>query len=436
MAFDGCGSDGLKSSQSQKGFRHPIFGDLSRKDTVVMGRGNADAFAVVEDNPFYIHLSITGRCYARCQGCVNSRVTAFFEGDRSDFIPIADTRPERDAACILNLVKASGPGRTVICFYGGEPFLAAEKMNRVYQLLNQSEMALRFKYMVYTTGELLKSALADFPELVCNIWLYSVSIDGSREQHERFRSGTRLERIHSSLAALKVVRKGSVLMWSILREEQSLSDCFEEFLFLKNKGFADQFFWHWVEAAEPFQDFETYLRRYEKDLSAIMGVYLQWISRGRILPIAHVNELIVYLLAGKKRNASACGVEQAMNFDLIDGKIHSCADLPAELAIGRIEADGTPVVNTDNLAFLVDYKKDLGCYSCGVHSYCGGRCPVQAFTSGYLRMLQYCQLMRLHVGIVKTYCDDIVACLKKSGMNLQDIYDQSAFWAQFTDVTP
>jgi len=436
VTFDGCSSKDFKSSQSQKGFTHPLFGDLNRKDAVVIGQWRADEFDVVEKNPFYIHLSVTGRCYARCQGCVNSHVTALFEGDRKDFIPIADTRPERDAACILNLARETGPGPIIVCFYGGEPFLATEKMDRVYQLLNQSELASRFKYMVYTTGELLKSALADFPELICNIWLYAVSIDGRREQHEHFRPGTRLERIHSSLAALKKVRKGSVLMWSTLREEQSLSDCFEEFLFLKEKGFVDQFFWHWVEVGEPFKDFRSYLLRYEKELSAIMDRYMAWLRRGRILPVAHLNELIVYLLAGKKRNASACGVELAMNYDLIDGKIHSCADLPAELAIGRIEADGTPVVKTDKLAFLVDYKKDLGCYDCGVHAYCGGRCPVQAFTGGYLRMIHYCQLMRLHVGIVKTYLDDIIVCLEKNDMSLQEIYDQSAFFAQFTDVTP
>lgn len=436
MASDVYGTNGFESFLRQKGFTHPRLGDLNCKDAVVMGQRKENGFDVVEKNPFYIHLSITGRCYARCRGCVNSHVTAIFEGDRKDFVPIADTHPERDAACILNLARENGPGLTVICFYGGEPFLATAKMNRVYQLLNQSELASRFKYMVYTTGELLKSAMADFPELVRNIWLYSVSIDGSREQHEHFRPGTHLERIHSSLAALKKVRKGSVLMWSTLREEQSLSDCFEEFMFLKKKGFADQFYWHWVEAGEPFQDFKAYLRRYEKELTGIMAAYMESLHRGRVLPIVHVNELIVYLLVGKKRHASACGVEQAMNYDLIDGKIHACADLPSDLAIGRIEANGTPVVKTDKLAFLVDYKKDLGCYDCGVHDYCGGRCPVQAFTSGFMRMVQYCQLMRLHVGTVMSYLDDIVASLKRNDMELQDIYDQSAFFAQFTDVTP
>lgn len=429
-------SNGFESFLRLKGFNHPRFGDLNRSDAVVMGPWKENGFDVIEKNPVYIHLSITGRCYARCKGCVNSHVTASFEGDRKDFIPIADTRPERDAACILNLVRTTGPGPIVVCFYGGEPFLATEKMNRVYQLLNQSEPGSRFQYMVYTSGELLPSAMVDFPELMRNIWLYSVSIDGSSDQHEHCRPGTHLQKIHGSLAALKKVRKGSVLMWSTLREEQSLSDCFDEFMFLQEKGLADQFFWHWVEAGEPFQDFESYLRRYEKELSAIMDVYMAWLRRGRILPITHLNELIVYLLAGKKRNSSACGAELAMNYDLIDGKIHSCADLPAELAIGRIQADGTPVISTDDLAFLVDYKKDLGCYDCGVHDYCGGRCPVQAFTGGYLRMVHYCQLMRLHVGIIKTCLGDITSNLKKNRMKLQDLYDQSAFFAQFTDVTP
>jgi hypothetical protein len=51
-------------------------------------------------------------------------------------------------------------------------------------------------------------------------------------------------------------------------------------------------------------------------------------------------------------------------------------------------------------------------------------------------MIQYCQLMRLHVGIIQSHCDDIIAVLRKNRMKLQDLYDQSAFFAQFTDVTP
>jgi sulfatase maturation enzyme AslB (radical SAM superfamily) len=239
------------------------------------------------------------------QGVCEFPCDHLYAGDRKDFIPIADTHPERDAACILKLAETTGPGPIVVCFMEANPSWLRKRWTACISLLNQSERGVRFQYMVYTSGELVQPAMADFPELIRNIWLYAVSIDGSRRQHEQCRPGTHLEKIHDSLAALKKVRKGTVLMWSTLREEQSLSDCFDEFVFLNTKGLSDQFFWHWVETGEPFQDFESYLRRYEKELSAILEVYMACLRRGRILPIVHINELS--LPRPEKRNASAAG---------------------------------------------------------------------------------------------------------------------------------
>jgi hypothetical protein len=52
------------------------------------------------------------------------------------------------------------------------------------------------------------------------------------------------------------------------------------------------------------------------------------------------------------------------------------------------------------------------------------------------RLKQYCQLMRLHISIVHDYLDDIIAALEKYAITAQDIYDQSAYYTQFTDGTP
>jgi hypothetical protein len=185
--------------------------------------------------------------------------------------------------------------------------------------------------------------------------------------------GTSLSRIRRGLARLAGEREGQVLIWSTLREEQSLDDCFQEFLHLHGQGMADQFFWHWVETSEPFEQFDQYLLGYEKDLSKILNKYLEWLREGRILPIAHLNELILYILTGKNRGSSGCGVEVADNFDLIAGAIHSCADLPMGMAIGRIAEDGTPVFLNFDLSTLVDYKERLGCDACGVHPSLGDR---------------------------------------------------------------
>lgn len=418
------------------GITHPHFGDLRRLMAVDMQFTDKSRHTITLQEPPYIHLSITGRCYARCRGCVNAAITSSYAGDRRDIIPIADTNPQRDVACITHLIGNMEVGPVVICLYGGEPLLEMKKIAQVYDLLAQNGLSHNLRYMLYTNGDLLKKAVISMPTIMADIWLYTVSIDGRLEQHNTVRLGTDLTKIHDGLTALKAIRRGTVIMWSTLREEQSLDDCYEEFLFLYRKGLADHFYFHWVETSEPFADLEKYGKRYQDDLHRIMNDYVTSLKDGSILPIVHINELIVYLLTGHERGSSACGVELAQNYDLIDGMIHACADLPPELALGTIDPSGKPQMTRKDLNFLVQYKDELRCKECGVHAYCGGRCPVQAYSGGIIRMKQYCQLMRLHVGTVKEYLPFIASALHQHSLTAQDLYDVSGFYAQFTDVTP
>jgi len=422
---------------NSSGLIHSRYGDLRKHTAMEMHSGHIDKnYHVRMDTVPYIHLSITGSCYARCKGCVNAALTASYDGDRRDIIPIQDTDPKRDAACIANLIREMGTGPVLICLYGGEPLLKTDKIAQVHTRLSESGLPNQIRYMLYTNGDLLSNAVATISEIMADIWLYTVSIDGREDQHNATRCGTNLSRIHAGLTALRPLRKGTVLMWSTLREEQSLADCYAEFLFLYENKLVDQFYYHWVETKEPFADLQLYADQYTTDLQRILDDYVHSLQKGEILPIVHINELLVYLLTGHERGGSACGVELPGNYDLIDGKIHACADLPPDLAIGTIEASGRPQLNHQDLSYLVLYKDELQCYRCGVHAYCGGRCPVQAHAGGRVRMIQYCQLMRLHVGTVKDYLQAITSAMEKNGLTAQDLYDASGFFAQFTDVTP
>jgi len=415
---------------------HSHYGDLRHHLAVDMQSPTSIRQHLQLSSIPYIHLSITGRCHARCQGCVNAAITASYGGDRRDIIPIQDTDPQRDAACISHLIRDMGPGPVVICLYGGEPLLRTDKIADIYTLLKESDLPNQIRFMLYTNGDLLTKAIAAIPEIMAEMWLYTVSIDGREKQHNTIRLGTNLSRIHEGLATLRPIRRGTVIMWSTLREEQSLADCYAEFLYLSDNHLVDQFYYHWVETREPFADLQRYAKRYAKDLKQIMDDYVRALENGKILPIVHVNELVAYLLTGQVRGSSACGVELPGNYDLLDGKIHSCADLPPELAIGTIDASGRPHLNGQDLTFLIRYKDELQCYRCGVHAYCGGRCPVQAYAGGKVRMQQYCQLMRLHVGTIKDYLDKIITAMEKHDLAAQDLYDASGCFAQFTDVTP
>jgi radical SAM protein with 4Fe4S-binding SPASM domain len=423
----------LQHLRRSKGVEHHHFGDLLRPDAITFP---TPVFAIdfTEENPYYFHLSVTSKCNARCSGCINSCVT----NQDSGTLPFSDAEPERDARAIHNMITAVAADTAVICLYGGEPLMVPEKLNAFIETLDalHKKNGPPLRYMLYTNGQLLARAVSCIPKTLQKIWLYSVSIDGSHDQHDRIRLGTSLAGIEQNLHQLAGIRQGTVLMWSTLREEQSLLDCYLEFRKLQGKGLVDQFFWHWVEKPEPFTDLSAYMTGYEKDLHCIMADYAAALKAGEILPITHINELVIYLLTGKDRGSSACGVELAQNYDILGGKVHCCADLPPELAIGHIDAAGIPHLEKRDLSTLVAYKDDLGCYSCGIHRYCSGRCPVQALTSQAERLLQYCQLIRLHVGIVQLYLSDIVANIRAGSVTMKDIYEKSAFFNQFTDITP
>ena len=425
------------NSQPIAGAKYPGFGDLTRLNAVNIRSG----FPLSDDRDrpdesILIHLTITGRCYARCKGCINSAVTMGTSQPRNSVNTFQEAEPERDAAIIKELA-GHHPSQTItICFYGGEPFLASHKMEQTWRILKESDTADRYRFLVYTNGELLSDAIDLYPEFMKNMWLYSISIDGDEEQHNRIRQGTSLSKVKRNLRVLSGFYSGNVLFWSTLREEQSLFNCFEEFSRLYGEGLVSHFFWHWAESREPFSDFQSYILKYGQELEKIMDVYVQKNFEGELLPVIHIDELILFLITARERGHTACGVELAKNYDIVSGKLYSCADLPSCLSIGEMGKDGRLKLREYDLNSLVEYKEWLGCYGCGVHPYCGGRCPVQVIAGSKERTYQICQLMRLHVGIVQRRIFEILEGLKKNRISLQDIYDRSAFLAKYTDVVP
>lgn len=420
---------------NQNSINHLQYGDLNRLDSVVISTKDNGKLYPIENMPLCIHLTITMKCNAKCRGCINSSIT--FKEPFSVDSDSGDTIPKRDSTAIVSLIQKDNADDVVICFYGGEPFLAPDKILEVISFLRKKLKKTFLRFMVYTNGIGIKKALISYPEIREKIWLYSVSIDGTEKQHDAIRRGAPLWKIRQNLTFLKESTSlANVLMWSTLREDQSVFNCFEEFLSLQNKGLVDHFFWHFIETDEPFVNFFSFAGKYEDDLRKILNIYINYLKKGKLLSIIHLNELILYIITGRSRGSSACGVELSKNYDIIGGKIQTCADLPSEYSLGTINVDGSFCINDRDLSHLIGYKQVLGCNKCGIHAYCGGRCPVQALTGNQIRVKQYCQLMRLHVAVVSDYVKEINTLLGQKGFSLQDIYDKSAFYTQFTDVTP
>ncbi len=383
--------------------------------------------------PVIFHLTVTGRCQARCEGCIN----ALSFGRREDFADSWECVPERDARALCELLKKTDGRPAVVAFYGGEPLLAAEKMEAVRRKLRALLNGRPLRFMLYTNGELLSRTLKRHPDLLRDLWLISVSIDGSEGKHERFRRGTSLSRIRENLAALKETMGTPVLMWSTLRDEASLRDCLEEFLRLKARGLCDYFFWHLIETDRPISSFEYFRRRYLSDLAFLLETYLSWLSSGRILPVLPLNELFFFLLSGIRRGHTGCGVERAENFDLQGGRLLPCADLGEEFVLGEIKPSGEIAWcgNPARLSSLVSYRRDLGCEECAAEFYCGGRCPVLIKNSPE-RARQYCVLTRDLVNLARGALPEVYRLLKKTGLSPEDLYFPYGYLTLFTDVIP
>ena len=182
---------------------YPGFDDLSQYDAVSISNGDPlSEENILHNDDIMIHLTITGRCFAQCKGCVNSAITMGIDNPRNTVTTSQDAEPERDAFIIQELASLHPDQRITVCFYGGEPFLMPEKMERTWRILKESEEPGRYRFMVYTNGELLIDTLASYPEFMKDMWLYSVSIDGDEEQHNRVRQGTHLSKIKSNLREL------------------------------------------------------------------------------------------------------------------------------------------------------------------------------------------------------------------------------------------
>lgn len=389
-----------------------------------------------------IHYTVTEACPFRCRGCINALTAGMGNQGRTAF-PLAEREyesVERDAKGIADLIRKGGKNEAVIVYYGGEPMLRMDKIARIRELLlRESGMNHSVRHMVITSGHFLERAIRRYPDLVSDLWLTAVSIDGTAEQHDAMREGTSLAEIRRQLELFRRVRRGEVLVWSTLRPGMSLMDCFRSFEYLRGREEAEHFFWHCDEGDGLIDDLATFLESYRREFEGIMAAYLEYLQGGELLSIVHVNELILYLLTGKRRGTTACGVERLSNFDIIgDGKVHACADLPETMDIGRITDRGLVELRPDadeRLRRIVDYKNDLGCSRCGVEPYCGGRCPVQANTGGIGRARQYCFMMREHVRIVKGHVPRITDLMLENGFTLGDLY-RSARLTKYGDVTP
>ena len=118
-----------------------------------------------------VHLHVTGGCNLRCDYCYAS--------------PKTEARMDWNTARSALELACSQPGDVHLVFFGGEPLLERELLERVVAWCEQSSQPARFHFQLVTNGLLADASFAQWAaEHQVSI---SVSLDGCQQAHDRHR---------------------------------------------------------------------------------------------------------------------------------------------------------------------------------------------------------------------------------------------------------
>ena len=131
-------------------------------------------------------LNLTEDCNLRCKYCIYTDYYKYTRKPSKSKMKLETGKKAMDYFFKLNEQHARrNPGkRLAINFYGGEPFLCLSTMDKLIAHAKKNS-PLPFDFFITTNGLLLKDEVADF--IVNNKLLIAISLDGSKENHDRNR---------------------------------------------------------------------------------------------------------------------------------------------------------------------------------------------------------------------------------------------------------
>lgn len=123
-------------------------------------------------------LQVTQQCNLRCEYCAYSGI---YENNRTHSSKRMSFETAK-AAIDLFLSHNNSLSEVVIGFYGGEPLLEFKLIKECVNYAKQKVEGKRLRFNMTTNGTLLSDDVVDF--LAENEFLLSVSLDGSKEEHD------------------------------------------------------------------------------------------------------------------------------------------------------------------------------------------------------------------------------------------------------------
>ncbi len=292
----------------------------------------------------HYHIILTKECNLKCNYC----------GGGSESFPKELQYSTSDLASFLSRDEAP-----VIEFYGGEPLLRIEAMEKIMD-------SIPARYVMQTNGLLLDKVV---PKYLKKFHSILVSLDGTEEVTDRERGAGVYDRIMQNMKLIK--RRGfSGDLVARMTVAQG-TDIHENVRHLLDTKAFDHVHWQlsfemFWEGAEPI---EGWISSYNAGISSLVEYWIKEMARTRSVPgIVPFIGIMNSLLSGTSSRLR-CGSGIDFFTVMPDGRISAC---PVS-----IDFDFSVIGSIFNDAPKSLFNKvSVGepCLSCGIFHICGGRC--------------------------------------------------------------
>ena len=295
----------------------------------------------------HYHVIMTKECNLRCSYC----------GGGSDTPPKEIQYSISDLKSFIS--KDSDP---VISFYGGEPLLRIQKIERILD-----ELPARF---VLQTNGLYLDAIE--PSYLNKFHTILVSIDGTDEVTDRERGKKVYDRTMRNVDTIRRTGFHGDLVARMTVAQNT--DIYQNVRHLLSSGYFDHIHWQlnfsmfWQGYDDEKTKLEEWIDAYDSGISLLVDWWVGEMSLGKVRGLVPFIGVMSSLLSGE-RSDLRCGSGVDFFSIMPDGRISACP-VSVDFDFSMV---GSIYNNTPN---SLCGKVEIGepCLSCDVFHICGGRC--------------------------------------------------------------
>lgn len=316
-------------------------------------------------------------CNLRCAYCF------YADEARLRDVPDCGQMPEDVSRALIEKAVGAAEGSIAFLFQGGEPTLAGLDFYRNFidHVKQTAPTGLPVRYAIQTNGLLLDGEWCGFFKE--NRFLVGLSLDGSRECHDRFRRDRAGKGTYDRVvrAARLLERSGveynvlTVVTGYLARHTQAA------FAALCKGGFRFQ---QYIPCLDPLewerggQDWSLSPERYEEFLKTLFDLWYRELERGRYYSIRYFDNL-VWMLKGRAPEQCAmrgrCGAQYLVE---ADGSVYPCDFYGLDrYCLGNVRRDSWEALDRarEGLGFIRESERvPEACGHCQWYPLCRNGC--------------------------------------------------------------